>query len=905
MSSGTDRRRGEIVTFYSFKGGTGRTMAVANVAWILAAAGKRVLAADWDLESPGLHRFLHPFLDVARLSTAGGVIDLIREFEHATEAGEPQDPAWYAHYAEVDRYALPLKWSFGRGRLDLLSAGRQNRDYATHLGDLDWEDFYERRHGGRFFDALREDLRRRYDYVLIDSRTGLSELADICTAHLPDTLVTCFTFAEQAISGASVLAREIASRHRNRAIRVLPAPMHIDRSQAAQAQAGRTVAMRRLAGLPAGLTEAQRRRYWAAVEVPYQPAYAFEEILAAVADPPGVPGTLLSAYTELVRHITNGEVTGPPMLNESVRRRTAARFVRTPDPAVSDIALHYAATDAVWAEWVTSICRSAGLAVADPALDGIDPPPGATRLTLVSAANAATLSRLTHDERAQTGGPPLAAYVADVAPVSAFDAAHSARLWGDDVVAATTYLLALLGHAGTVLDGPQPPIRYPGRAPSIFSAPRREPRFTGRGQEMRELRDRLRDHEGAALLPGGSRVAVLGMGGIGKTQIAIEYAHRYAAAYDLVWWIDAAGDVTAQLAALAPHLAVKRPSPVAAARAALAALERGRMSGDWLIVFDGADDFDAIAGLLPRGFGHTLVTSRDPAWAEHAEPLEIGLFDRAESIAHLRNRLPTIRDSEAVQVAASVADLPVAVAAAGRWLADTGRPAAELLVEPERIGSRLRWWNASLDRLRTEAAAAYRLLEVCSVLGPEIGLSIVYSDALAAALAEVDPAVTDRWTRGKLVRTLTRLALIQLDVRGPEAGGAKVVVHPVLQQVIRSRMTDTDLALTRHHAHVVLAATRPPADEDDPRGWGAYAELGPHLDASGAAGCTDPAVRQLLLHRLRHLRQRGQYAEGRRLGRSLEQTWSERLTVAEEPDAAELRRQLAYLKFQVASFPES
>ena len=54
---------GQIVTFYSFKGGTGRTMALANVAWILAANGERVLIADWDLESPGLHRFFQPFMD--------------------------------------------------------------------------------------------------------------------------------------------------------------------------------------------------------------------------------------------------------------------------------------------------------------------------------------------------------------------------------------------------------------------------------------------------------------------------------------------------------------------------------------------------------------------------------------------------------------------------------------------------------------------------------------------------------------------------------------------------------------------------------------------------------------------------------------------------------------------------
>ena len=63
----TENRNGTVITFYSYKGGTGRTMALANIAWILAANGKRVLAVDWDLEAPGLHRFFHPFLDPATL----------------------------------------------------------------------------------------------------------------------------------------------------------------------------------------------------------------------------------------------------------------------------------------------------------------------------------------------------------------------------------------------------------------------------------------------------------------------------------------------------------------------------------------------------------------------------------------------------------------------------------------------------------------------------------------------------------------------------------------------------------------------------------------------------------------------------------------------------------------------
>ncbi len=78
---------GQIVTFYSFKGGTGRTMALANVAWILAANGKRVLIADWDLESPGLHRFFQPFME-PEVSRQPGIVDFIRGYEWAVDEAD-------------------------------------------------------------------------------------------------------------------------------------------------------------------------------------------------------------------------------------------------------------------------------------------------------------------------------------------------------------------------------------------------------------------------------------------------------------------------------------------------------------------------------------------------------------------------------------------------------------------------------------------------------------------------------------------------------------------------------------------------------------------------------------------------------------------------------------------------
>src|SRR5262245_12567562 len=186
---------GQIVTFYSYKGGTGRTMALANVAWILAANGRRVLVADWDLESPGLDRFFQPFMPPEVREEDGareqGIVNMVRKYERAARDGLTGDiPDLAESMAQVEHYAFSLIWDFPEGGgLSFLSAGEQNNEYAATLSSLDWDNFYEHLGGGDFFDALKSNMKKYYDYVLIDSRTGLSDIADICTLHLPDVLV--------------------------------------------------------------------------------------------------------------------------------------------------------------------------------------------------------------------------------------------------------------------------------------------------------------------------------------------------------------------------------------------------------------------------------------------------------------------------------------------------------------------------------------------------------------------------------------------------------------------------------------------------------------------------------------------------------------------------------------------
>lgn len=324
---------GRILTFYSYKGGTGRTMLLANVAWILASAGKRVLVVDWDLEAPGLHRYLHPFLLDPELTATEGLIDFVTDYAVSAMTPDHEGDDWWVSRADISRYAVSLEYEgFPEGAtLDFVPAGRQGEAYASRVNSFDWQDFYGRLGGGPFLDAVKQKMREEYDYVLVDSRTGVSDTAGICTVQLPDTLVVCFTLNTQSIEGAAAVAESVAAQ---RGLPVFPVATRIEFAEKQKLDQARARARQRFGSLLSHLDVRARVGYWGHVEVIYQPFYAYEEVLATFADQAGQPNSLLGSIERLTGYVTGGAVERlvPPSAGE--RRRVLALFSGLPEEAV-------------------------------------------------------------------------------------------------------------------------------------------------------------------------------------------------------------------------------------------------------------------------------------------------------------------------------------------------------------------------------------------------------------------------------------------------------------------------------------------------------------------------------------------------------------------------------------------
>ena len=416
--------------------------------------------------------------------------------------------------------------------------------------------------------------------------------------------------------------------------------------------------------------------------------------------------------------------------------------------------------------------------------------------------------------------------------------------------------------------------RRPGSLPRVWNLPARNPAFTGRDELLAAVRERLLAGDKAVVQ------AFQGMGGVGKTQLAAEYAYRFAGAYDLAWWVNAeqAGLIGDQFAALGAALGCLPPgadTEVVRAEVLGELRERER----WLLVFDNAQTPADITGWLPGGGGHVLITSRERNWVEVAASVEVDVLARPESAAILQGRVSGLTEVDADRLADELGDLPLAVTQAAGFMAEAGVPAGQYLdllrTQPKRL---LGSYPTSLaaatqlitDRLDHEDPAAAQLARLCAFLAPEPILLEWFTNA-AGALPELIAAyAADPLAWAQLLRRIGRSSLGRIDERSLQ-------MHRLTQAILRDGLTPDQARTTREQAGEILAASHP-GTADDFATWPVWARLVPHvLAVDPGAPMHGANLRDLACGASWYLLMRGDTRSGYELSRDLRAQWLGRL----------------------------
>ncbi len=198
----TNKKQGKVYTFYSYKGGVGRSMALANIAVLLAQWGQKVLVVDWDLEAPGLHQYFQKdyIKSKGNIEINKGILDILLSYKSDNQIN------WKNEL---------IKYDLGKSGVDLLSAGSQDKNYTSKLRSLNWQELVENSNIYDYLNNLRNEWIDDYDFVLIDSRTGVTDIGDICTVLFPDILVMIFASNYQNIEGIKTIIQRVIPAHNN------------------------------------------------------------------------------------------------------------------------------------------------------------------------------------------------------------------------------------------------------------------------------------------------------------------------------------------------------------------------------------------------------------------------------------------------------------------------------------------------------------------------------------------------------------------------------------------------------------------------------------------------------------------------------------------------------------------
>jgi tetratricopeptide (TPR) repeat protein len=374
--------------------------------------------------------------------------------------------------------------------------------------------------------------------------------------------------------------------------------------------------------------------------------------------------------------------------------------------------------------------------------------------------------------------------------------------------------------------------RYPGHDLEVTNLPARNPDFAGRIAQLEKLHKTLAGGGQAAVV---QAATVHGLGGIGKTQLALEYAYRYAVDYDVIWWVpsEQPAAIPGLLAGLAKRLGIPEQADQAELLASLWDELRGR--DRWLLVYDNAQRPRELKPYRPPGgTGRVLVTSRVSIWERGTTALRLDVLNRDESVAFLRRRTGSDDNTTLAALAEALGDLPLALEQAAaymdkshtspaHYLALYREHGAELLARGEPLTTEetvATTWQVALDRLGT-TPGAQELLCLCAFLAPDD-----IPRALPGEHAELLPEPLD---------TIVGRTLDYNEAIGALGGYSLVtvtedalMVHRLVQSVIRASLNPAEQQhWTGVAARLIKAAF--PSGNIEVAAWPACAALLPHV----------------------------------------------------------------------------
>ncbi len=367
------------------------------------------------------------------------------------------------------------------------------------------------------------------------------------------------------------------------------------------------------------------------------------------------------------------------------------------------------------------------------------------------------------------------------------------------------------------------------------------PRFRGRGDEFRKIEAALGSGRRVAL----TQATLFGLGGVGKTELAVQYAYRHVRDYRVIAWVEAEEMETLEsdFVSLARFLPPGRGSLHEATIHSVRAWFEENTG--WLLVFDNVPAPESLTRFMPRsGTGHVIVTSRFSDWAPIAQPMEVDVLHRDASIDFILEATGEADMDGARALADELGDLPIALEQACAYMRQTGRSIrsylalwtddknAHLLDAPHNLNERTvaRTWRISFQQIANESDAAATLMKLFAFMGGEEVPRPLLEDQIERLPNPLNERVRSLGDLDSGVSALRRYSLIKVSSAG-------FSVHRLVQTVSRSSMTASEQQAWARCA-VLLLRPHFPTDLDNVRTWDVRGRLSSH-----ALTVTDRAIK--------------------------------------------------------------